>query len=205
MIGEKFGRLTVIEELQERKHNSRVYRCECECGNIIDVRKDMLKSGNTRSCGCLQREKARIIGKNKRTHGKSKTRLYGIYRHMINRCYNKNDTRYQDWGGRGIKVCKEWLHDFQAFYNWSMNNGYQDSLTIDRIDNNKCYSSDNCRWVTNKTQSNNRRSNILLTYNGETKNIKQWSEELNNKYGTMIFRYHQGWDTKDILFGKGVK
>lgn len=202
MIGKKFGRLIVIEELKERKHGSKVYRCQCDCGNIVNVRKDMLKSGNTRSCGCLQREKARVVGKDKCTHGQSKTRLYNIYHHMINRCYNKNLLNFRNWGGRGITVCNEWKDNFMTFYEWAINNGYKDTLTIDRIDNNKGYDPTNCRWVTNKTQSNNRRTNILLTYAGKTQNIKQWSAELNTKYVTMCYRYHAGWSTKHILFGK---
>lgn len=205
MIGQKFGRLTVIEELPERKHGSRVYRCKCDCGNIINARKDMLKNGNTRSCGCLQREKARDIAKAKSTHGKSKTRLYNIYYHIINRCYRKNEPNYENWGGRGIKVCNEWKDDFMTFHNWAIDNGYREGLSIDRIDNDKGYSPDNCRWTTNKQQSNNRRSNIFLEYEGKTQTIMQWSEELGNKYGTMIARYHAGWPAKEILFGKEKK
>lgn len=202
MIGEKFGRLTVLKELPERKHGGKVYRCQCDCGNTVDVRKDILKSGNTKSCGCLQREKASITAKNKRTHGQSKTRLYGIYHHIINRCYNENVRNYSNYGKRGIKVCDEWLHNFQAFYEWAMNNGYRETLTIDRINVNGNYEPSNCRWATPKQQSNNRRSSILLTYNGETKTIKQWAEKLNCKYCTMVYRYHAGWSIKDVLFGK---
>lgn len=202
MISKKFGRLTVLEELAERKHGTKVYKCQCDCGNIVDVRKDMLKSGNTKSCGCLQREKASTTAKNKRIHGKSKTRLYGIYHHIINRCCNKNVLNYSNYGGRGITICEEWLNDFMAFYNWSISNGYNDNLTIDRIDVNGNYEPSNCRWVTPKQQSNNRRSSILLNYNGEIKTIKQWSEKLSCKYGTMVARYHAGWSTKDVLFGK---
>lgn len=202
MIGNKFGRLMVIEELPERKHGGRVYRCKCDCGNIIDVRKDMLKSGNTKSCGCLQRETASIIGKNKVKHGKCGTRLYKIYRHIINRCYNKNDISYSNWGERGVIMCDEWKNDFMTFYEWAINNGYQDNLTIDRINVNGNYEPCNCRWTTPKTQANNRRSNVHLTYNGKTQTIKQWAEELNCNYTTILARYHAGWSVKEILFGK---
>lgn len=205
MIGQKFGRLTVLEELPERKHNTRVYRCKCDCGNIIDVRKDMLKNGNTKSCGCLQREAASVVGKNKRTHGKSKTRLYSIYHHIINRCYNKNTRNYQNWGGRGIKICDAWLNDFMNFYSWAINNGYHEGLSIDRINVDGNYEPDNCRWATSKEQGNNRRTSIFLTYNGKTQTLKQWSEELGCKYGTMNVRYHEGWPVKEILFGREKK
>lgn len=142
-----------------------------------------------------------VTGNRKRTHGKQGTRLYRIWQGMKNRCYNKNDKRYQDWGGRGIAVCSEWKDKFMVFYNWAVSNGYDDNLTIDRIDNNKGYEPSNCRWITNKENSNNTRRNIYLTYN-KTQTLAQWADELHIPYQTLHYRYKKGWDTKDILFGK---
>lgn len=129
-------------------------------------------------------------------HGKSNTRLYGIWYNMNYRCYNHKDTMYDYYGGRGIEVCDEWRYDFMAFYNWAVANGYSDELTIDRVDNDGNYEPDNCRWATWKEQSRNKRRPIkqklsgcckehLITYRGKTQNIKLWSDELNIPYNTM--------------------
>lgn len=114
-------------------------------------------------------------------HGQCGTRLYNIFRGMKKRCYNKNCKDFYKYGGRGITVCDEWKDSFQAFYDWSIANGYFDNLTIDRIDNNKGYSPDNCRWVDIKTQSNNTRKNVFLTYNGETMTLAEWGEKIKYK------------------------
>ena len=118
------------------------------------------------------------------------------------RCNNLNNPRYKDYGGRGITICDEWLNDFMAFYNWSVKNGYQDNLTIDRIDNNKGYSPLNCRWATINEQANNTRSNVYLTYDGKTQTMKEWVNELNVPYGTIKQRHRKGWTDKECLFGK---
>lgn len=122
---------------------------------------------------------------------------------MKKRCYNKHRKDFYEYGGRGITVCKEWFDDFMTFYDWSMSNGYNDNLTIDRIDNNKGYSPDNCRWVDIKTQSNNTRKNVYLSYNGETMTLAEWSRKLNINRNTLKARYRKGWSDKDCLFGKG--
>lgn len=196
LTGQKFGRLTVMNLLSERaKNGMKIYKCLCDCGNYVNVRYGNLTSGNTKSCGCFNSD---YSSKRNSTH----TRLYKIYYNMKTRCYNKNATRYADWGGRGITICEEWLDDFMSFYDWAINNGYHDSLTIDRIDNNKGYSPDNCRWITNKEQSNNRRNNILLTYNHVTKTIKEWANDLGINYYTVIGRYHRNWSDEECLFGR---
>ena len=138
-------------------------------------------------------------GDNLKTHGKSNTRLYRIYKTMKSRCYNKNREEYFRYGGRGITICNEWLNDFMGFYNWSMKNGYTDDLTIDRIDNNKGYSPDNCRWVDRKTQCNNTRRNLKLTYKGITHSISHWSELLNIDQSVLSHRYYAGWNIEKLL------
>ena len=111
-------------------------------------------------------------------HGESKTRLYCAWQNMKARCYRKSTREYNNYGGRGITVCDEWIHSYENFKGWSIQNGYSDKLTLDRIDVNKGYSPDNCRWITNKEQQNNKRDNVIYTFNGETLTLAQWSEKL---------------------------
>ena len=194
MIGKKFNMLTVLEELPERKHGGKVYRCKCDCGNIKDVRSDMLKNGNAKSCGCLHTK-----------HGKRHTKIYRVFAAMKQRCYNKNNKEYQNYGRRGIVVCQEWLDDFMNFYNWAMDNGYQEGLSIDRIDNDGNYEPANCRWTDRKAQNNNRRNNTYLSYNNKTQTLAQWGEELNIDQHTISARKRKGWPDKECLFGRGEK
>lgn len=134
-----------------------------------------------------------------KTHGLSKTRIYRIWCKILRRCENKLDARYAYYGGRGITVCEEW-HDFMIFYDWSMRNGYRDDLSIDRIDNDGPYAPWNCRWTNAKEQSNNRRSNIKVEYNGETKNLKEWAEEYGANYKLLHERYRRyGWEFEMAL------
>lgn len=110
---------------------------------------------------------------------------------MKDRCYNKNNSRYARYGGRGIKVCEEWLHDFMAFYNWAINNGYDESLTIDRIDNDGDYCPENCRWATQREQSRNRSSNVAITIGNSTRTLLEWCEIFGLSYSTVSMRYRR--------------
>lgn len=197
LIGRRFGRL-VVQGFAGRTDRGATWNCVCDCGQTkIVVGKD-LRSGRTKSCGCLESE-SRRRAKNT-THGMTYTPIYRSYRSMISRClpsYHGHSAYYD----RGIKVCDEWIgkDGFIHFHAWAMAHGYDPSLTLDRIDVDKGYSPDNCRWATNKQQQNNRTDNVYVTRGGVTKTLKQWCEELGLNYGTVKARRQLGW-SDDRLF-----
>ena len=200
LTGQKFGLLTVIERCKENtKQGKPQWLCKCDCGNTHTVSAASLKSGKVKSCGCLS--------KNPRTykHGMTKTNLYSIWHNMKDRCYRKSHHAYKDYGGRGIYVCAEWKDDFIPFYEWAISSGYHDGLSIDRKDNDMPYSPDNCRWVTMQTQANNRRTNHLITYNGETKTLTEWSRVFNCSYAMILRRLESGWDIEKALTTPNLK
>lgn len=188
MIGKKIGRLTIIKETNKRDKNGNIYYlCKCDCGKEKIIKGQSIRAGSTLSCGCLHKEKVTKNGNEKR-YG---TRLYMIYRNMIQRCYNPNAKHYSRYGGRDIIICDEWLNDFDNFKEWAYNNGYFDNLTIDRINNDGNYEPSNCRWVTMQEQQYNKSTNRLLTYNGETHSIKEWSKIKNINYSTLLQRLNK--------------
>lgn len=187
LTGEKFGMLKVIS-FEYRKGTRTYWKCECDCGGSRIVSNDHLKNGDTTDCGCY-----RIHVSHWEKHGMSNSRIYRIWSLMKERCYNSKRPEYKHYGGRGIKVCDDWL-DSKKFIDWSLKNGYKDDLTIDRLDNNKGYCPENCRWITQKEQGYNRRNNRYITYNGETKTITQWAEENGLKYHVLKKRIDSlGW------------
>ena len=123
-------------------------------------------------------------------------KLYKIRTKMIERCTNPNCDRYKDYGGRGIKICDEWLNDYDSFVDWSKMNGYKEGLSIDRIDNNGNYEPSNCRWITKREQNRNKRTNKMVTYKGETKPLIVWCEELGLKYDPIHNRLEKRWDVE---------
>ena len=131
--------------------------------------------------------------------GRKNTRLYRIWANIKTRCYNSNTSVYKYYGARGIVVCEEWKNDFKKFYDWAMNNGYSDELTIDRIDNNGNYEPSNCRWVSIKTQCVNRRSNHIVTIGNETKTLSQWCDFYEINYQTVQDRLRRGWNCEKAL------
>mgnify|MGYP000409137109 CR=1 FL=1 len=145
--GMKFGRLTVQKRISGR---STKYQCICDCGNIVIVLGSNLVSGATKSCGCFRSE---LVTKADTKHGGCKTRLYSIWRNMLDRCNNPKNKEYHRYGGRGIIVCAEWETDFSSFREWALSSGYQDNLTIDRIDNDLGYAPSNCQWLTRAENS----------------------------------------------------
>lgn len=197
LTGKKFGKLTVLNLHHKEKffRNDRkrfeskyFWLCKCDCGNEKIIEGKSIRSGRTRSCGCLNKEIIKNIATRNKKHGLKNTRLYRIWQNMKARCQIKNTENYHYYGKRGIKVCDEWKNNLLLFYEWAMNNGYQDNLTIDRIDINGNYEPANCRWVDMKTQNKNRRNNRNITYQGKTKTLAEWSEIKNVSANTMLAR-----------------
>ena len=195
MIGEKNDRLTIVEYVGTDEKKQRLWKCRCDCGNyVIKSTNSLHMQGKRHSCGCIRREHP-----NNTRHGMCYTRINSIYRKMKQRCFWKDDPRYKDYGGRGITITSEWLgrNGFLNFYKWAMENGYSDELSIDRINVNGNYEPSNCRWITMKEQSRNTRKTIWITYNGETRMLKEWSEYLNIPYERLRQRlFKLGWDVE---------
>ena len=183
LTGQKFGKLTALYPVPDKAHRAR-WHCVCDCGNEKDVLQQNLSNGHVRSCGCILSDSSleRMIRYNdslgRESHRKTKTRLYKIWIGMKSRCYYKRTESYKNYGKRGIKVCDEWLHSYNAFSEWALQNGYDDSLTIDRIDPDGNYCPENCRWTTMSIQEFNKRMSSKNT-SGTTgvsynKAMKKW-------------------------------
>jgi len=190
LTGRRFGRLSVIG-VDDRGTRKTYFWCKCDCGTVKSIRGDGLLSGSIVSCGCKKREQDRINLEANHKHKMSHTRPYEIWQGMKGRCYNPHDTRYDRYGGRGITVCDEWKEDFAKFYEWALNNGYSENLTIDRIDNDKGYFPENCRWVDQETQARNRASNVRIKIGNATKTLTEWCEIFELDYKTVFARYRR--------------
>lgn len=193
IVGKRFGRLIALEKTIFK--NRKYWICKCDCGKSTLVTYSDLKRSHTTSCGCYHTERIRSA----KTHGVSRTRIYKIYKGMKQRCYNSNNPNYKDYGLKGVKVCDEWLDDPSAFYEWSIKNGYKPSLTIDRIDSNKGYSPNNCRWATRLQQSNNLNTNKVIEFKGESRNLSEWSKITKINYSTLQQRFNRDWTTEEAL------
>lgn len=194
MIGMRFGNLTIIK-LEKREKGNSYWLCKCDCGNNKIVLGRSLFHGNTRSCGCLQKETASEIFS---THKMSNKRIYHTWENMISRCYYTKDMSYRAYGGRGITVCDEWKSSFETFYNWAVSHGYSDTLTIDRINVNGNYEPNNCRWVDMISQANNRRTNRYFMINGENLTISQIARKFNLNPNTLRTKIRNGATKKEI-------
>lgn len=193
--GQKYGRLTALKMVERNSSNKVQWLCKCDCGNLVKVTTGHLRSGHTKSCGCYNIESS--ISTNI-SHGGKGTRLYNIWCDMKKRCNNPNSKHYDRYGGRGITVCPEWIK-FESFRDWSMNNGYADNLTIDRIDNDGNYEPSNCRWATRKVQNNNTSKCHIITVDGISKNISQWAEYLGINRTQIDSAYKHGVDLEEYI------
>ena len=207
LIGERFGKLVVLEESGKNKKKEILWLCQCDCGNKTLVPTYSLTSGNTKSCGCIKG----CHEKHGAYKGGKVERLYRVWLRMKTRCSNPNVQEYRNYGGRGIRVCEEWSKSYASFREWALENGYnpnakQGECTIDRIDNNKGYCPENCVWDSMKDQSINRRCNVFLTINGERMTVSEASKKYGVPYDTLLARHHNGWTDEDAVMGrKGSK
>lgn len=194
LSGQRFNHLTVVRWLypEERRKINYNWLCKCDCGKEIQTMKSKLVSGHTKSCGCMKSKRIGNLNKKYKYHDR---RLYEVYMGIKERIEKPGCSEYKNYGARGIKLCDEWSGElgFDVFAEWAYANGYDTNAkrgecTIDRIDVDGDYCPENCRWITNKEQQNNRRDTVWITYNGETHNMKQWSEILNIPYKFMTWR-----------------
>jgi hypothetical protein len=180
LAGKVFGRLTVIKRSLKKRSEKETHVywvCECECGNVLDVRGSRLKSGRTKSCGCLRHDTRPAL-----THGMTGTKTHMVWDAMRQRCNNPNHFAYERYGGRGIIVCQEWSDSFERFIE---DMGLApEGMTLDRIDNSKGYFKENCRWTSRKVQARNRRSNVYANYKGKRMILADIAEAANVSRGT---------------------
>lgn len=192
--GDKYGRLTIIEETQ-KKNGKRYFLCRCECGNEKTVRLDSLAHGITISCGCYNREISSVVNTK---HGLYQSRIYRIWSGMKRRCFNSKFKEFHNYGGRGITVCDDWLN-FMCFYNWAMANGYQDYLTLERKDVNGNYEPSNCTWITLTEQKRNTTITKIITFNGESLTLRQWAKRIGIHCSALCLRLKNGWTLEKAL------
>lgn len=198
LTGQTFGRLTIIKRAKNTtvKTRNAHWKCRCSCGNITIVQGRHLRSGHTKSCGCLSNE----LTKQRCTkHGLYGTPEYMTWARMLDRCYNPNHTEFKNYGGRGISVCNEWKNDFLAFYK-DLGQRPSPIHSLDRIDNERGYSANNCRWATPKEQSNNTRKNHRITFYDWTMTISQWAKFVGLKPHIISQRLYYGWPPAKAIF-----
>lgn len=197
LLGSRFGRLQVTGFFGKRG-NDTYWTVSCDCGKQKQVSKGNLRSGRVNSCGCLSAE---LVSARSKTHGMRHTRVYTVYRSMMNRCNLPSDTNYCRYGAKGITVDPAW----STFEKFIEDMGEPEKgLELDRIDNTKGYSKENCRWVTREVNANNKSNNRLFTFNGKTQNLKQWSEETGIKLATLSSRLYLYEWSEEKAFTTGV-
>lgn len=197
ITGFETGRIKVVGQAGKDKNGNILWRYECSCGGGGIATADAIR--RIKSCGCFRRERGKEFFHNyNTTHGESRTRIYIAWLHMINRTSNKKNKDYKNYGGRGITVCEEWK-DYLTFKKWALENGYSDTLTLDRIDNDKGYYPGNCRWADREIQDNNKQQSRKLEYKGKIKSIEQWAKEYNINRSTLVNRLNKGMSIKEAL------
>jgi hypothetical protein len=194
--GHVYGMLRVLSRAENTKDGKARWRCICSCGAEIIAQSDNLQTGRTRSCGHVALEKLREY--QSITHGMTDTPTYRSWTAMIYRCYAKDNPRvYKDYGGRGIFVCDQWLKSFDQFY---LDMGDRpDGCTLDRIDSNKGYYPENCRWATVEQQANNKRNNVFIEHDGQVLSLTQWSRLLGGNENLVAMRLRYGWDKEKAV------
>lgn len=203
LTGMKVGKLKVVSLNSQDERGRARWLCKCECGNEV-IRKssilvDAHKKGKASHCGCSPVLK---------THGLSvsEKRLYWVWAAIIQRCTNEKCKDYKDYGARGIAICSEWRSNFANFCAWAKESGYVEGLSIDRKDNEKGYTPENCQWVTNKDQMRNQRKTVVLTYEGNSMPLTWWAEKYGISEKTLRARVIlYGWDIEKALKTKPVK
>ena len=196
LVGKRFGRLLVIAQGESLNGHTR-WLCKCDCGRERLVHGSSLKSGNTTSCGCYKTENAKRLYSGVRQNDK---RLYAVWNGIKQRCLNKNNRSYKNYGGRGISIDDGWAKNYGAFYEWAMRSGYHDGMEIDRIDNDGDYCESNCRFVSKELQANNKRNVKLYEINGVSKSLAQWCREYDQDYYLVRQRvYKLGWSITEAL------
>lgn len=206
LIGQKYGRLTIIQDLGV--HSNHGYkrtkvRCICDCGSQYDGFLSHIKNGSVSSCGCLRSDMAKEWGKERLfKHGFSNHPLMRIWDAMIQRCHNPNNKSYFNYGGRGVVVCEEWRKNYYSFYNWAINNGWNEKLNLDKdiFGNGLLYSPDTCKFVTRKENNRKKINNIYIEYNGENLCLQDWALRSVVSPITFYFRIKRGWHIEKALF-----
>jgi len=184
-VGKYFGERLALSLSKIDDEGRKYYNTICKCGKKQTVRLDSLKK--TKSCGCLNSRD--VIRRN----------LYNRWYKIIDRCYNRENISFNNYGGRGIKVCDAWRNSFESFYNWSLENGYNPNLTIDRINNDGNYNPENCRWVDLYVQANNKRNNVFIEYNNKKYTFKEAGKILNMDENSVRSRKKRGWSDEKIM------
>lgn len=198
IAGQTFGRLTALGPISRTPNRQIMWLCQCDCGNTTTVRSNHLLAGATVSCGCVHREST--INRNT-THSMCGTRMYTIWKGIIQRCCNSSSENYSGYGGRGIQIFPEWRNSFDAFHDHvrRLPHFSEEGYTIDRIDNNGNYEPGNLKWSTQTEQARNTRSNRLLTFDGRTQCLSAWEDEMGLRKGQLWERLHRGWPTERAL------
>lgn len=200
LSGKRFGRLVVLCETDERRSKQIIWKCKCDCGKEVLVAGYCLRDGTTKSCGCYKRDKFTEMAKTypRKRNSPTKERLYHIWLDMRRRTTNPKRGNYYRYGARGIRVCDKWYNSFDVFMEWALSHGYDNTLSIERIDIDGNYCPENCRWANKTEQARNKENTRYFEYGGKKKTVKEWSEITGIPYTTLLRRIDDG-RTKDIF------